>query len=339
MRIATYNVEWFVGLFDARGRMLEDHHRSARHNVTRAEQLHALGAVFRAMDADGVMVIEAPDTNHRRNTVAMLEVFAKRFHLRTRAALMGFANETQQEIAFLYDPDVMTARHDPKGDHDGALAPRFNGTHRIDLDVDGRVDTIRFNKPPLELAVETRGGKALRVIGCHLKSKAPRGVESPGEERRLGIAARREQLAQCLWLRARVLEHLAAGDSLVVLGDLNDGPGLDEYEKLFGRSGVEIVVGWDEPHSTRLFDPHARLALGQRLAAAPTTARFYLPEKERYLTALLDYVMVSPDLRARKPKWRIWHPFDDPGCFDAPDLRDALLTASDHFPVSVDLPI
>jgi len=48
--------------------------------------------------------------------------------------------------------------------------------------------------------------------------------------------------------------------------------------------------------------------------------------------------MVSPDLRARGPKWRIWHPFDDPGCFADMALRDALLMASDHFPVSIDLP-
>jgi hypothetical protein len=48
--------------------------------------------------------------------------------------------------------------------------------------------------------------------------------------------------------------------------------------------------------------------------------------------------MLSPDLaRTTNPKWRIWHPFDDPECFKDLEMRDALLTASDHFPVSVDL--
>ncbi|HHC29737.1 MAG TPA: endonuclease, partial [Rhodobacterales bacterium] len=57
-----------------------------------------------------------------------------------------------------------------------------------------------------------------------------------------------------------------------------------------------------------------------------------------YLQALLDYVMVSPDLRAEAaPIWRIWHPLDDPVCYRTPELREALLTAPDHFPVSVDL--
>jgi hypothetical protein len=110
---------------------------------------------------------------------------------------------------------------------------------------------------------------------------------------------------------------------------------LDEYEQLFGRSGVEIVLG--EETGIHLHDPHARMALTRRVGAMPVTARFYIPQEKRYLQALLDYVMLSPDLCARDPHWRIWHPFDDPVCYGTPELRDALLAASDHFPVSVDL--
>jgi len=340
MRIATWNIEWFVNLFDARGRLLEDDGWSARYNVTRADQLGAIAIVMTALDADALMIIEAPDNNRRRKTVQMLESFAAHFRLRTRRALIGFENETQQEIALLYDPARLSARHDPRGGAEtgpDGIAPRFDGVHRVDLDLDGRPDTIRFNKPPLEAELRLHGGRVLRLIGVHMKSKAPHGAEDSGDVRRLAVAARREQLAQCLWLRHRVLEHLAAKESLIVLGDFNDGPGLDDYEKLFGRSGVEIVMGWDEPRETRLFDPHARAALGKKLAVAPTTARFFLPEKDRYFTALLDYVMVSPDLRALGPRWRIWHPFDDPACYRTPELREALLTASDHFPVSIDL--
>ena len=48
--------------------------------------------------------------------------------------------------------------------------------------------------------------------------------------------------------------------------------------------------------------------------------------------------MLSPGLAARMaPEWRIWHPFDDADCFKDADLKQALLDASDHFPVSVDL--
>jgi len=69
----------------------------------------------------------------------------------------------------------------------------------------------------------------------------------------------------------------------------------------------------------------------------PTTARFQIPPDGRYLSALLDYVMVSPGLHQRDPQWRIWHPFDDPACYGDQSLCQALLTASDHFPVSIDI--
>jgi exonuclease III len=71
----------------------------------------------------------------------------------------------------------------------------------------------------------------------------------------------------------------------------------------------------------------------------PTSARFWMADKRRWMQTLLDYVMVSPDLRERARDWRIWHPFEDPVCTDTPELREALLTASDHFPVSVEMDI
>lgn len=329
MRIATYNVEWFSNLFDETGAMLDDDSWSSRWNVTRHAQLSALSQVFQRLDADAVMVVEAPDISRKRDGVAALERFARTAGLRAHKAIAGFPNDTQQELILLYDPDVITARHDPVS----LRAPRFDAEFRIDLDIDAREDRVTWSKPPLELALETPAGP-LRLIGVHAKSKAPHGATDAAEEIRIAIANRRKQLAQCIWLRQRVEGHLEAGDPLIILGDFNDGPGLDEYEALFGRSGVEIVIG-EAPH--RLFDPHAAAALQSRLSAQPTTARFFNRHQDRYLCALLDYVMVSEDLRAKDATWRIWHPFDDPECWQDPTLREALLTASDHFPVSLDL--
>jgi len=340
LRIATYNVEWFNSLFEDDGRLLEDSAPSGREGVTRADQLAALAIVFTALDADAVMVIEAPDDNRHRSSIAALETFAHAAGLRARRALIGFRNITQQEIALLYNPDVFIARHDPRGDETGkkgaADAPRFDGVFRFDLNADASPEVISFSKPPLEVALTLREtGRELHLIGVHAKSKAPIGARDEAHAMRLAIENRRKQLAQCVWVRQRIDQHLAAGDSLVVLGDFNDGPGLDEYEKLFGRSGVEIVLG--EDGGPPLVDPNARLAFSRRVGAMPATARFYLPEEDRYIQALLDYVMLSKDLLAARPRWRIWHPFDDPACYRTPELREALLTASDHFPVSVDL--
>lgn len=330
MRLATYNAEWFDALFDDAGRLFDDAEWSARHDIRRSEQTQALITVFWALDADAIMVIEAPDTTRKRSTLRALQGFAERAGLRACEVVMGFANGTQQEIALMYDPDVLRAEHDPQSAED---APQFDDALRIDLDVDASKDEVRFSKPPLELAVETHTGARLRLIGAHLKSKAPHGAKTRDGIMRASIANRRKQLAQAIWLRRRVAAHLEAGESLIVMGDLNDGPGLDTFEALFGRSSVEIVMDEDPA----LYDPHAAQALARRIGAQPTTARFFIRLENRYLQALLDYIMISPDLRARAPRWRIWHPFDDPDCWHDPDLRDALLAASDHFPVTLDL--
>ncbi|MEO0379662.1 MAG: endonuclease/exonuclease/phosphatase family protein [Pseudomonadota bacterium] len=331
MRLATYNVEWMNSLFADDGTLLNDDGWSARYDVTRRDQIGALCTVFQAMDADAVIIIEAPDDGRTRDTVTALETFAAYAGIRARKAIIGFANDTQQEIALLYDPDILSARHDPQI-HAGA--PQFDTSFAIDLDVDASQDSVVFSKPPLELAIETVSGIQFRMIGAHLKSKAPHGAKTRDEVLRISIANRRKQLAQAIWLRARIAAHLEDATPLILMGDLNDGPGLDEYEHLFGRSSVEIILGQGD---TALFDPHARQGLQRRLGATPTTARFWIRPEKRFLQALLDYIMVSPDLAARDGHWRIWHPLDDPECWAAPGLRDALVTASDHFPVSLDI--
>lgn len=341
MRLATYNVEWFSNLFDKHSHVQMNGGWSGRQNVTRQQQLEALGLVFTAMDADAVMIIEAPDENGKRSTIKALEAFAAAFGLRTNKALIGFGNTTQQEIALLYDPNVVGAVHDPVGLETGkkgdADAPRFDSVFRIDLDIDATEDLVRFSKPPLEAVLRTPTGAQIRLIGAHLKSKAPHGARNRDDVMRLSIANRRKQLAQAIWLRQRIKAHLENGEPLILMGDLNDGPGLDEYENLFGRSSVEIIMGEEGEHC--LYDPNARKALMGRLGASPTSARFYIAPQKRFLQALLDYVMVSSDLRAKNPEWRIWHPFDDPDCWHRPELREALLMASDHFPVVLDIEI
>jgi predicted extracellular nuclease len=338
MRIATYNVEWFDALFDAQGRPLLDGAWSRRHDVRRKDQLHALAKVFTALDADAIMVIEAPDTSRKRDTVQALEQFADFAGIRARAVATGFLNDTQQEIALLYDPLVLRAKHDPRGFDDGP--PVFDSVYHLDIDTDMTRDPIAFSKPPLELAMQMRAtGFSFRMIGVHVKSKAPHGARNRDEEIRISIENRRKQRVQCIWLRERIEQHLMAGDPLIVLGDFNDGPGLDEFEALFGRSGLEIVIGEGAGgalEDQRLFDPHARMAMTPRANATPTTSRFFIRHENRYLSALLDYIMVSKDLASRGA-WRIWHPFDDLACYKDVDLREALLVASDHFPVTLEL--
>lgn len=321
MRIATYNVEWFDYLFDAAGDLRLDGSWSSRWDVTKAQQSAAVASVFKALDADILMVIEAPDASRHRDTVYALEGFAAHYGLRQRAAAIGFANHTQQEIAVMYDPNVVSIEHRPTSSE---AVPAFTETY----------NGAEWSKPPFEAWVTPKSGDPFMLIGVHAKSKAPHGATTDAEAAQISLANRRKQLAQCAWLRERVDDLLAQNIPTIVLGDFNDGPGQDQFEEQLGKSGVEVVLGAGD---TALYDPHAVTALCNRFAC-PTTARFYLHLEKRYLQALLDYVMVSSTIAAQHPSWRIWHPFDDPEIYANDDLRQALLTASDHFPVSIDLP-
>ena len=336
IRLATYNIEWFASLFDADDDLMFSNKWSGRHDVTKGQQIAALGKVFRRLGADAIMIIEAPNTGQGQSTVRALENFARHFNLRQNKALIGFENETQQEIALLYDPKKLTARHDPVTNN----APAFDQSFEVDLGIDDTTDKVVFSKPPLEVLMTTRKGQDFRLIGVHAKSKAPHGARSEKEQTNSSIANRRKQLAQCKWLRARIEHHIDVGENLIVLGDFNDGPGLDQYEAVYGISSVEIVVGDKKQPDKQLSDPHANAALLPFLMPVSTTSRFYNHASKMYLNALLDYIMVSkPILDSFAPNWTIWHPFDNPKCFDNGKLRNALLTASDHFPVTVDLDV
>ena len=315
MRIATWNVEWFNSLFDREGGIKAGAAPSGRDGVGAGERVEAVGRVLRALDADALLVVEAPDISRRRDGGALLGAFAERAGIRARRVLIGFPNDTRQEIALLHDAGALEARHDPQEAED---APRFD--RELPLEIDGRAQRARFSKPPLEVACRTPRG-AFRLVGVHTKSSTI-GSDDPEDQ-----ASRRKLLAQCVWIRRRVEAHIAAGEPVIVLGDLNDAPGWGS------GSGLAIVMG-EGPR--RLHDPHAGAWLDGGAAVGPTSVRFRPRDGGSFAEALLDYVLVSPEIAAREPRWRIWHPLRPP-CSEDPALARALLAASDHFPVSIDV--
>ena len=149
------------------------------------------------------------------------------------------------------------------------------------------------------------------------------------EQRDIGRLVVGSILARGLAERARIGDHIE--DIIDHLEGQTDAIG--KADDVGSRVDCRVPIG-----QQRLREPHAELALQSKVGITPTTARFYLKPQRRYFEALLDFIMVSPDLAARGPDWRIWHPFNDPGVMAVPELREALLQASDHFPVTIDLP-
>ncbi|MCI4660493.1 MAG: endonuclease/exonuclease/phosphatase family protein [Neomegalonema sp.] len=329
LTIATYNIEWFTELFSRDNILLRDDHASRRYKISREEQADAIAAVLRAIDPDVLLILEAPNDSdeHRDDTVAALERFARYYRLRQRKALLGFPSPTHQEIALLYDPDRIEAVHEPMAN------PAFDTAYPLALHDEGLPEIAVFSKPPLEARITDRlSGAVFRLIGVHLKSKNPRGGNTLEETLQNAVSNRRKQAGQALWLRQTIDAHLAAGDDLLVLGDFNDGPGFDPLESILGRSALDEIAGQG---ASGLINPYLQR---EGSAATASTARFWRNDLRQYLEALLDFVLLSPELAARTdPEWRIWHPFNDPEIARDETLQQALLTASDHFPSAVRL--
>ena len=234
------------------------------------------------------MIIEAPDTNGRTlDRDGAGDALPAHYGLRARKAMHRlFVGDRAGNRLSLRprraDRPGTIPRARPSASAAAARRPRFDSTFRYDLDTDSAPELIRFSKPPLELAVKRPAGMTLRLIGVHAKSKAPHGADrARGGASALSIENRRKQLAQCLWIRAAGRRTSGARRSLIVMGDFNDGPGLDEFEKLFGQSGVEIVLGTATRRprcgcSIRM----PRWRCKRRVGLAPTTARFYLAPQE-----------------------------------------------------------
>ena len=271
-RIATYNIEWFTKLFRDENQLDLSDEEFTRYKVTKRQQAEAIASVLTELDADLICIVEAPDTatSSDRSTVAALEHFASHFGLRTTDALTGYISGTQQEIALLYDPNKVAATHRPQGQTVSSLLagvsdeelrktlarflqgrlpdpPSFDSHFVLDVEEDGVREIVRFSRSPLEALIELRQGAntvaAFQLVGVHTKSKVQYGPEDKIQSELKGLSNRRKMLGQCRWLRDRVDALLEENGDFVLLGDFNDGPGLDFWERQFGRSGVEIVMG------------------------------------------------------------------------------------------------
>ncbi len=319
MRFATYNIEWMNGLFEQSELRLDDR-PSSRENASRAEQAQAISQVLRHIDADVYLILEAPNNYDEGATKRALENFAKHFDLRQNRALHGHSSGTDQEIALLFDPKRIEARFEAFKHSD---APAFDDEFEIDLP-GAKSDEYRFSKPPLEAQIVDLDQQfAFRLIGAHIKTKAPHGANNDREAQKISFSNRRKQIAQASWIRKRI-DHMHF--PFIVAGDFNDGPGFDEYETVLGMSSIDILVG-----GGKLFDP------ALRAPQTTTTARFYNREDQSYKEALLDFVLVSQEMQPFAKKWRIWHPLHDAQIGADAQLSEALMRASDHFPVSLDL--
>ena len=323
--VCCWNIEWFDELFDAQNGLRGDAKSVAR--------LAAIAEVLGKIDADLISIVEAPNTSRGdRSTVACLEAFAVQFGLRANKAIIGFLSQGKQEIAALYDPARIDASHNPGGGKKGN--PRFDSTFEFDTDDDRIREVYRFYRPPLELLVNAVGSSlSFELIIAHTKSK---GIFSAADLVHWNLESqrnRRKLFAECSWIRRRVEERLDAGREVLVVGDINDGPGMDSSEAVFGKSAVEIIMG-------NLFDPQ-RILLSH-IGKPKWTSKGWLPASTRFrdqftgktVNVLIDHALASQGLPVEPDSHVVWNPSQHT---PAGVVRKSLKEASDHYPVVLKL--
>jgi len=329
LRICSYNIEWFDHLFDKSNNL--------KTGVQEQARIKAIGNVLGVIDPDLVGILEAPNTaaSGQESTVTKLENFATSANLRTSKAMTGFISGGTQEFAILYDPAKLTVTHSPGGQAGSKSNPRFDGEFYIDTDEDRIKEVYKHYRPPLEAKVKVnQTGSEFKVIVAHTKSKGIFNSMDMIHLERENLRNRLKLYAECEWIRRRINEWLESGAGVIVMGDFNDGPGMDYYEARYGRSAVEITMG-------DLFEPDGIL---RNLCGKPQwTSYGWKPASARFkdrmtgdnVNVLIDHILVSGNIPiAAMPAHRIWNPYENN---QAKPYKDDLLKSSDHFPVTLDL--
>ena len=187
--------------------------------------------------------------------------------------------------------------------NDAGMTVQLNADYTADTDGDGVLETdTSFAREPQVVDLVAHGHD-IRIINCHLKSKyVPDGEElfnGTQTERREFIRAalvnRRRISAEAFRIRSYLDELFDIDPNRLVLlvGDLNDGPGFDFFERQYlTHSVVDLVFG-----SILLPDGRLTHPLIQEGQPRPATAFFDdFVEEVQNKPLLLDHIGLSPEL-------------------------------------------
>ena len=115
-----------------------------------------------------------------------------------------------------------------------------------DIDGDSINEVLRFERKPIEVLFQVKGtDKQLLIILVSFKSKGVFAVADIKQYEYLALANRKKLYGQSKKVRER-LNILLKDDpnkNIVVMGDINDEPGMDHFQKKVGASAVETILG------------------------------------------------------------------------------------------------
>jgi endonuclease/exonuclease/phosphatase family metal-dependent hydrolase len=310
LTVMTYNIENMRELF-AEGAIRPD---QASRALRLAEQIAAVGP-------DLLGIVEASDKpSHHEAFLALPPLASQGYRV-----LRGEHGRGKQDLVIYYKPAFEPVRVDD--------AYGFYDDWIEDIDHDGIPEVCSFERRPLEVELKVAGTDAtLRVVLVATKSKGVfNTLDFIGHQQR-AIANRKRLLAQCKKLRQRADRLLDADPNaaFLMMGDFNDEPGQDNYERLIGESSIETVMG-------NVFEPErilhnalwhkARSGKGIWTATYPDMIVANL-EQHR---AWLDHILVSPGMLREDAAIRYVRNSGEVG--EPSASTDGAKPISDHLPI------
>jgi endonuclease/exonuclease/phosphatase family metal-dependent hydrolase len=296
-----------------------------------------LAALIRAIDADILAVQEAPSRKEELDLFITTHLTGPSGPL--YKCILGDSGGAQK-LAVLYKGSVAASLTASVG------LKTLLDAWSADVDGDMLLEPYEFTRTPLVVDIQA-GSHEMQVIVMHTKSSFVNQGQAmwadPTRRQEYIVAAlkaRRRNATEGMRTRTYLEERIAAVSSarIILLGDLNDGPGLDYFEENYLAHNVtDILVG--SAFRPELIFAHAQhdVSLSKRFTAVFDD--FVENVKKKHL--LLDHILLSPTLmgatglRKVTHSGTIHHKEYDAQVKNGGKKRED--RPSDHRPVSVEL--
>ena len=337
MRIMNWNIQWMNNWFVGRSRVAWRESHNGILSV--ADLAQRVANIILTIDPDVLTIQEGPSDPREMNL--FIRDFLSDESGQNLYESFGGLDGGAQKVYMLVKRDG-GFQHARLADDD--ITDNLIDEWMADVDGDAYLEPYHFTRDPLVLDGALSSGESVRILSLHTKSKYVNQQRAmwndPNRRQEFIIAAlknRRRISTEAMHTR-EYLDTLHRNDPnslVVVTGDLNDGPGIDYFEKNYLTHGVaDIIIGSN--YRPNLQFKHVLI----ENVPLPDlfTARFddFIDGIDNR-PLLLDHILVSPALSNRYSNARIAHTeFENQEDSTRPEGdRDRL--PSDHRPVVVEI--
>ena len=338
LTITLYNVKWMRDLFKDDGKPKEPDQNSGQEPSKDNEQgirSQKLAKIVDTINPDILCITEGPSSkaDSSKTTSGQLKAWARKFKLTGYDAVVGFPSQgRQQELCALFKSKKIKLVHKPE--EQDSKNP-FDKPFLSDTNESLIKEHYQHYRPPFEIQVKKPGrdgSEIARIILAHTKSKGIFDRVDLARYEQLSLRNRQKLYAECFSIRERCNQWFEENPNvkIFVMGDINDGFGLDYYEQRFRRSAVEILLGnvWNPETILKSVLPKPKI---DKFGWTPSSSSFVDKVTGDKFNVLIDHILVSQNINVKKAQ--VWNPNPNDAPEEVMDIKDLLINASDHFPV------